>query len=264
MNLTPVARLSVSDAAYAQLRDEILAGRLAPGDPLPSERSLTELLSVNRQAVREALKRLDQAGLVEISHGGTTKVRDYRTSAGLDLLPELLLRGGAIDVTVARSVMEMRACIGPDAARLCAGRALPGMVDQIHAIVDDMAAAEMVDDLLHLAQLDWEFWALIIDGADNIAYRLAFNSLREGAEPLNELLAPVRGDELRAIDTHRALADAIAAGHADEAEAAARSLLAAGTAGVSLALAGDEPDRIASAAKRASTAKTTSTKGARR
>src|SRR4051812_26077838 len=101
MPLQPVARQSVSDAAFRQLEAEILSGRLAPGDALPSERSLTEVLGVNRQAVREALKRLDQAGLVEISHGGATRVRDFRTDGGLDLLPALLVDGtGRIDGTV--------------------------------------------------------------------------------------------------------------------------------------------------------------------
>src|SRR5690348_9206426 len=114
MPLQPVARQSVSDAVFEQLRDEILSGRLTPNEALPAERTLTEVLGVNRQAVREALKRLHQAGLVEISHGGSTRVRDYRSSAGLDLLETLLIAAdGSIDARVARSIMEMRACIGP-------------------------------------------------------------------------------------------------------------------------------------------------------
>src|SRR4051794_169726 len=109
MQLEPVARQSVSDAVFDQLQGEILAGRLAAGEALPSERALTDLLGVNRQAVREALKRLDQAGLVEINHGGVTRARDYRLSAGLDLLASLLQRpDGRVDVAVARSIVEMR------------------------------------------------------------------------------------------------------------------------------------------------------------
>ena len=47
--------------------------------------------------MREALQRLSQAGLVEVRHGGSTTVRDFRTSAGLDLLPRLLVRDGELD-----------------------------------------------------------------------------------------------------------------------------------------------------------------------
>ena len=53
-----------SDAVHDRLRRAILRGELAPGDPVPSERVLAESLGVNRQAVREALNRLQQARLL--------------------------------------------------------------------------------------------------------------------------------------------------------------------------------------------------------
>jgi GntR family transcriptional regulator, transcriptional repressor for pyruvate dehydrogenase complex len=229
MELQPVARLSVSDAVFTQLQAEILAGRVAPGEALPSERSLTETLGVNRQAVREALKRLDQAGLVEINHGGVTRALDYRRSAGLDLLTSLLVRpDGSIDAGVARSIMEMRACIGPDAARLCAQRGLEPVLTQLHATVDAMAA--LGDDLAGLSALDWRFWELVVDGADNVAYQLAFNSLRAGAAPVQHALPAITADELRDLDGHRAIADAIGRGHHIVAADAARRLLQRGLA----------------------------------
>lgn len=239
MNLQPVERVSVADAVFGQLRGEILAGRLAPGDAMPSERALTELTGVNRQAVREALKRLDQAGLVETRHGGPTRVRDYLRHAGLDLLPALLTRpDGTVDLVVARSVMEMRASIGPDAARLCAQRAVAPLADQLLAVVEAMAA--VVDDVTALAALDWRFWQLVVDGADNVAYVLAFNSLREAAAPLAHALPVVTGDELRDVTGHRALATAIARGHHDRAEAAARRLLHQGIAALATVLAEED------------------------
>ena len=70
--------------------------------------------------MREALKRLQQAGLVAISQGGATRVRDWRHHGGL----ELLLEGEVPEsLNAARAAMEMRACIGADAARRCAQRA---------------------------------------------------------------------------------------------------------------------------------------------
>ena len=45
----------VSDRVHERLRGQILDGTLAPGDPVPSERSLAEELGVTRHAVREAL-----------------------------------------------------------------------------------------------------------------------------------------------------------------------------------------------------------------
>jgi len=242
MPLQPVSRRSVSDAVYDQLVTEIVGGHLEAGDTLPAERSLVDVLGVNRQAVREALKRLHQAGLVEIQHGGSTRVRDYRTSAGLDLLPELLVRpDGTFDAAVVRSVMEMRACIGPDAARLCALRAVPPLAEQLVEMADEMLAADR--DLARLAELDWDFWDLVIDGADNIAYRLAYNSLRHSSQPLLDALAVVLADELLDVDAHRAIATAIATDDEVGAEHAAGALLAKGsaaTAATLVALTSDE------------------------
>ena len=103
---------SVSGRIYEHLRAEILAGR---AETLPSERRLSEDLGASRHAVREALKRLQQSGLIRISHGGATEVRDWRRHGGLELLLELdeLPAGLGIE----RAVMEMRASVGADAAR---------------------------------------------------------------------------------------------------------------------------------------------------
>src|SRR5688500_17257539 len=143
MPLQPVQRSSVADAVFDQLLDEVLSGELDAGEPLPGERALTEALGVNRQAVREALQRLAEAGLVEIRHGGRTRVRDYRTEAGLDLLPRLLVHAdGTVDASVANSLMELRAALGPEVARRCAERRTPEQERRVHQLVEDMAAAD--------------------------------------------------------------------------------------------------------------------------
>src|ERR671923_1825544 len=84
-----------SSQIHARLRGAILGGRYAAGDALPSERRLSEELDTSRHAVREALKRLQQAGLVSISQGGATRVRDWRRHGGLELLLALAAEGDA-------------------------------------------------------------------------------------------------------------------------------------------------------------------------
>src|SRR3954471_14745880 len=112
---------TLSGQIYALLRGEILAGRYESGDALPSERRLSEELESSRHAVREALKRLQQAGLVSISQGGATRVRDWRRHGGLDLLLALGAEGQAPpELGLVRAALEMRASVGADAARLCA------------------------------------------------------------------------------------------------------------------------------------------------
>ena len=53
-----------------------------PGEALPSERRLAEVLGVSRPAVREALQRMTQTRLLEVRHGGATTVRDFRSTPG--------------------------------------------------------------------------------------------------------------------------------------------------------------------------------------
>ena len=70
MDLQPIARSSASDEVYERLVASIVEGEVDPGDAMPSERSLSDALGVSRPVVREALKRLAHAGLVQIRHGG--------------------------------------------------------------------------------------------------------------------------------------------------------------------------------------------------
>src|SRR3954451_5581458 len=142
MPLQPVARRSVPDAVFDQVLGEVVSGALAAGEALPSERRLAEVLGVSRPAVREALQRMAQTRLVEGRHGGATTVRDFRRHAGLDLLPALLVRGGSVDVTVVRSVVEARLLIGPGVAAVAAGRRTDALVGQLAETVEAYAASD--------------------------------------------------------------------------------------------------------------------------
>ncbi|MGE4425201.1 MAG: FadR/GntR family transcriptional regulator [Solirubrobacteraceae bacterium] len=216
-----------SEAVHARLRAAILADDLGPGDAVPSERELSEALSVHRHAVREALKRLDQAGLVQISHGGPTRVRDWRRTGGLDLLLDIALAPEAPPQhELLRSVVELRAAIGIDAARRFAERATPAArtraADLARWLADDLTTASPDVD----ARVDRfvELWDLLVDGADNLAYRLALNSLVSGLDRVpgaNAALAPT-GDDVVAL---RRLATAIEDHDGDAAAATVRLTL---------------------------------------
>lgn len=212
----------MSGKIHARLRDAILGDRYAPGEALPSERRLSEDLETSRHAVREALKRLQQAGLVSISQGGATRVRDWRRHGGLELLLDVADAGEAPDeLHVPRAAMEMRACIGADAARLCAERASAEVRAQIAARVEQLAA---VDDLAARNAHYEVLWDLLVDGADNIAYRLALTTL-VARQRVADVSAAAVAAELSDVATLRALSDAIAARDGAAAAAVARELL---------------------------------------
>jgi len=229
MPLQPVARRSVPDEVYDQLLGELMEGDLAAGERLPSERRLAEVLGVSRPAVREALQRLSYAGYVDVRQGDTTTVRDFRRHGGLDLLPRLLVSGGRLDLAVARSILEARAYVGPRIAQLAAER---GGAELTEPLAQALAALEADDDPVGRQRAALDYWQVLVDGADSIAFRLMFNSMRAAYVPLLDALAGVMSAEVEQIGAYRRLADSVSTGDSDQAHLRATHLLAAATEGL--------------------------------
>jgi GntR family transcriptional repressor for pyruvate dehydrogenase complex len=227
MALKPVNRRSVPEDVFEQILADVLSGEMQPGETLPSERRLAEVLGVSRPAVREALKRVSAAGLVEVRQGDATTVRDFRRHAGLDLLPRLLLRGGELDLAVVRSILEARLHNGPKAAELAAVRRRPGLA----ALLDEtIGSLESETDAVERQRQALTFWDHVVDGADSIVFRLMYNTLRATYEPALPALAAVMAAEVGRPQAYRELAAAIAAGDPDAASKAATDLLEPATA----------------------------------
>jgi DNA-binding FadR family transcriptional regulator len=222
MELVQPVPATRSSEIHARLRRDILTGAYAPGDALPSERQLSDELGASRHAVREALKRLQEAGLVVIAQGGATRVRDWRRVGGLEILLALGADGEAPpELGLVRATLEMRASVGADAARLCALRADAALRTELTARAEALAAA---DGLTARTAVYDVLWDRIIDGSGNVAYRLALNTLVAGQRVL-AFDASVVGAEVADTPAVRALVAAIAGGDADRAHARARALL---------------------------------------
>jgi len=240
MALQPVARRSVPEDVFEQILADVLSGEMQPGEALPSERRLAEVLGVSRPAVREALQRVAAAGLVEVRQGDVTTVRDFRRHAGLDLLPRLLLHGGELDVAVARSIMEARLHNGPKVAELAAERRRPGLAGLLE---NSITALESAEDPVEQQRHALTFWDHVVDGADSIAFRLMFNTLRAAYEPALPALATLMAAEVGQVRAYRALAGVIAAGEPAAAATAARELLEPATVALIAALTALEEQR---------------------
>jgi GntR family transcriptional regulator, transcriptional repressor for pyruvate dehydrogenase complex len=122
------------------------------------------------------------------------------------------VRGGAVGV---------RACFAANAARRCAARADVARKAQITAQAAQLAT---LDDLTARNAVYEVMWDLIVDGADNIAYRLALTTLLARGD-----IAPVAAEDVQAelqdAPAIAELAAAIAAGDEEDALAQARELL---------------------------------------
>ena len=240
MALQPVNRRSVPEDVFEQILADVISGELIPGESLPSERRLAEVLGVSRPAVREALKRVAAAGLVEVRQGDSTTVRDYKRTAGLDLLPRLLLRDGELDVSVARSILETRLHNGPKVAELAA---LRGGAKLAVLLSDSIESLEAETDPVERQRYALTFWDHIVDGADSIAFRLMYNTLRSAYEPALSALATVMAAEVGQPDAYRTLADAIIAGDPTAATHAAQQLLEPATSALLSAIDSLEAQR---------------------
>ena len=173
--------------------------------------------------------------LVSVRHGGASTVLDYRQSAGLDLLPSLLLSpDGNINVSVVRSIIEMRSAIAPDVARLAAQRAGKSIQDSLEPVLEGMLG--LSSDLNQLQQLALKFWTILVGACGNVAYVLAYNSLQESYDLCRPVLAEVLSAELQDLKGYRGIARAVAQGNESRAESLARKLIRQGEEGILKAL----------------------------
>lgn len=242
MELTRITKRLVPDDVFEQLISSVVDGSLEPGEALPSERRLAELLGVSRPAVREALQRMSATRLVEVRHGGSTTVRDFQKHAGLDLLPRLLVRNGELDTAVARSIIEARLAIAPDVARLAAERGAKAPDTARQALATSLTDLEAAGNPVERQHAALAFWDAVVDCADSIVFRLMFNNLRQAYEPAIEPLAPLLDGEVSNLDGYRAVSTALIAGRGEEAAAAADALLRPATEAIVNFLAAVEDD----------------------
>ncbi len=218
-----VNKQSVSDVVFDQLRDRIVNQELKAGAELPSERLLCELLNVSRNGLREAIKRLQQAGLIEVRHGGATTVLDYRAEAGPELLPSLLVdAGGNIQVPVARSILRMRQVLSPEIAADAAVFGGATVADELDVLIAQMGGA---NDAAQLQQLALSYWGTLVEGSGNIAYRLAFNSLRKTYQHIWGLLTQMLAGEFSDTESFRSIAAAVRAGDRQAAFTSAKAYI---------------------------------------
>lgn len=219
--IRPVDRTSVADAVHDQLRSAILCGHEPPGSLLPSELDLAAQAGVNRQAVREALQRLRQVGLVEIVHGGGARVLDWRVNGTLSLLGEAMFPPDMpIDAKVVGSMFRLRFVTLVDASRLAAERRPDGLAERLHAL-----ATRMHEESADPLPARGEFWDEIVRASGNVAYRLVFNTQYSmlAKVPSALLMQLVQGPEIDA--RYAELAAAVERGDADATATAAAAIL---------------------------------------
>ena len=158
----------------SQLVDLIALQKLAPGDRLPPERQLAELLEVSRPSLREALHILQAQGLVQIKHGQGTFVQEPVVAQ--ELRASVMTKThGLNELFDAREVLEV------PASKWAAEKAAKEDIRLLRATlnqIDTITAIEPID-FDQLQALDAKFHLTIVGIAGNRFINQTLNVLQD-------------------------------------------------------------------------------------
>lgn len=159
LQLSPIPRLSAPLGAIEQLRSLIEAGTLKPGDPLPAERKLADLLGVSRPTLREALSALTLLNVIETKHGSGRVVSSLdltNMSAPLNMILSLSMPNGRNVL----AVVEMRAAVESGLARMAATRISDEAIERYGEL---LAQLHKAPNRKRLLQIDMEMHGIIAE-----------------------------------------------------------------------------------------------------
>ncbi len=128
-----VRKTRVYHEIVAQIRDLIAVGRIEPGDRLPPERELADRFKASRSSVRDALRVLEQMGLIETRHGDGNYIRTVTPEEITEPLAVLLLQSRE----QMRELWEVRGVVEPAVAEFAAERMSRDELEELRAIVEE-------------------------------------------------------------------------------------------------------------------------------
>ncbi|MCW2980662.1 MAG: hypothetical protein JWO14_2389 [Solirubrobacterales bacterium] len=173
----PIKIARAYDQLAGLLRERITSGDLRVGDRLPSESALAEQAGVSRSTVREALRILEQGGLVERASPRIMVVADRSEGPGFRELRSALRQH---NVTF-HHLHEAMMTLDPELTRFAAQRADRSDVKELNEALE--AQEEHLGHLAEWSRLDVEFHSMLAEIAANPALVIA-------REPISQLLMP--------------------------------------------------------------------------
>ena len=198
-------RVDPSDP-YHRLRQAIVSGQLHPNERL-TETSLAERLRSGRTAVRAALVRLDQEGLVMLERNRGARVRHVSDREALE-------------------IEEVRAVLEGLLARRAATQVSAADLRELHRMIEEMRERVEQGDSIGYSELNSAFHELIWSAADHPTSARIVRSLKSQAIRFQFQTALRPGRAQRSLSEHEAIFAALKAHDADAAETAMREHLA--------------------------------------
>jgi DNA-binding FadR family transcriptional regulator len=167
---------NLAKAITAELVDRIVRGVHPAGTPLPPEPALCETFAVSRTVVREAVKILQEKGLVQVRQGTGTIVTP---PTAWDMLDELVLAATIADdetLAILDDLVVTRRLLEADMANVAARRADQATLDELRRLVDLMD--RLVSDRVMYEEQDRAFHDTIMQASGNRIARGVVRSLQ--------------------------------------------------------------------------------------
>ena len=166
---------NLAKAVTVELVNRIVRGLHPPGTPLPPEPALCETFSVSRTVVREAVKILQEKGLVQVRQGAGTVVTP---SSKWNMLDEFVLAATIAEedgLAILDDVVVTRRLLESDMANVAARTADQETLDRLLALVERMD--ELVDDHVVYEEHDRAFHDTVMQASGNRIARAVVRSL---------------------------------------------------------------------------------------
>lgn len=213
------------EVTVEKLGSAIKMGFYKPGEQLPPERKLVEVLGVSRTTIREAIRVLSAQGILSVRRGrtGGTFVEASMVPRNVRELHQSLKRKG----TTLLEILDHRLVIETGVAELAAERASKDQRRRLLEMVDAMAAAE--ESFADYRQLDIQFHLLIAESSGAARLQGVLTNIHIELADLMSVVPYSREACAHSTAQHRQIAAAIAAGKPAKAREAMREHVMATT-----------------------------------
>jgi len=172
---------NIATTIFREVRRRILAGELSPGERLPGERELAAEYRTNRNTLREAVRRLEQARLVTVRHGQGVTVADFRKSGTLELLAPFLESAPDLgeSLHLLEDILPGRLLVIEFATQLAAERADKNDIARLRDITELVIAAFERGDPVLIGHGFQRWLEALVDAGHSVAVRWIANPFLE-------------------------------------------------------------------------------------
>ncbi len=203
MTFEPLNKTRLFEDIVRQIQDQIRDGQLKPGDRLPSERELAEMMQVSRNSLREALRTLEIMNYVEIKPGEGVYIKQVRMD---DLLGPLTL-AISDDKALLLDLLDVRDLIEAETARRAAIYANAEDIEKIEKIIE--SAKKTVAAGGTGIREDSDFHSAVAEATNNAAYVILMNLIKDSLSLSREATLRIKGQPARTIEDHLKVFEAI-------------------------------------------------------